>query len=335
MPWGLQTHIYAPAGVDLRQKWQIRGNQPGEPAEPRELGSNAPSDGLYLREDVEITCNITMVPFVKGQNKKASAILVERLVRKAELLDSGVLHAMFENGKLKSVNPAVRASMAMGSVYAPPMSPQFPAQSSSHRLSRASGRSDTSPTDSFNSFQQSAPYHVIRQQQQDDERKRQSMQNGFSPPQDENSPYNQQGRWQQQQHQYPQYPQYQQQHLNAHGRQPSQGQYSNNMNSGLAIEMPGDTCHPPQYQQAGQKWLQQGQDHHSHYSELSGASPALTSSRSGMGSDRTSSHASNSSRPSSLATQSVGTGHLQTPEFNNPPKAHGDKTYSSGLPAQQ
>lgn len=54
MPWGLQTHIYAPAGVDLRNKWQIRGNQPGEPPEHRELGSAAPLEGLYLREDVEI-----------------------------------------------------------------------------------------------------------------------------------------------------------------------------------------------------------------------------------------------------------------------------------------
>src|SRR5271168_5612571 len=51
MPWGLQTHIYAPLGLDIRDKWQIRGNQPGEPREVRELGVDAPHDGLYLRED--------------------------------------------------------------------------------------------------------------------------------------------------------------------------------------------------------------------------------------------------------------------------------------------
>ena len=82
MPWGLQTHIYAPMGVDLRNKWQIRGNQPGEPAEPRELGSGAPADGLYLREDVEIRCNITVVPFVKKELRAASATMCKDLSAK-------------------------------------------------------------------------------------------------------------------------------------------------------------------------------------------------------------------------------------------------------------
>lgn len=109
MPWGLQTHIYAPAGVDLRNKWQICGSQPGEPAETRELGIDAPPEGLYLREDIEIKCNMTMISFVKKETKAASKVLVERLIKKAELLDSGVLHAMMENGKLKTVNPADRS----------------------------------------------------------------------------------------------------------------------------------------------------------------------------------------------------------------------------------
>ncbi|KAF2871941.1 hypothetical protein BDV95DRAFT_476163, partial [Massariosphaeria phaeospora] len=106
MPWGLQTHIYAPANVDLRNKWQICGNQPGEPPETRELGVGAPPEGLYLREDIEIKCNMAMVGFVKKETKAASKILVDRLIKKAELLDSGVLHAMMEDGKLKTVNPA-------------------------------------------------------------------------------------------------------------------------------------------------------------------------------------------------------------------------------------
>ena len=46
LPFGLQTHTYAPANVDLRNKWQICGNQPGEPPEPKELGSGAPPEGL-------------------------------------------------------------------------------------------------------------------------------------------------------------------------------------------------------------------------------------------------------------------------------------------------
>jgi hypothetical protein len=122
MPWGLQTHIYAPAGVDLRNKYQIKGNQPGEPREPRELGDKAPIDGLYLQEDIEITCNFTMIPFVKKSMKAAAAVLVARLVKKAELLDAGQLQAMIENGRLKTVNRAVQNQ------FAPPPSPKLPSQ---------------------------------------------------------------------------------------------------------------------------------------------------------------------------------------------------------------
>ncbi|OCL05264.1 hypothetical protein AOQ84DRAFT_345049 [Glonium stellatum] len=110
MPWGLQTHIYAPMSVDLRNKWKICGNQPGEPPETRELGLGAPAEGLYLREDIEIKCNFTMISFVKKELKASSKVLVDRLIKKAELLDSGALQAMMENGKLKTVNPADRSS---------------------------------------------------------------------------------------------------------------------------------------------------------------------------------------------------------------------------------
>jgi hypothetical protein len=109
MPWGLQTHIYAPAGVDMRNKWRVCGNQPGEPVEARELGIGAPADGLYLREDIEIRCNITLVSFVKSQMKAAAKAMVDRFIKKAELLDSGVLSAMMENGRLKTINPADRS----------------------------------------------------------------------------------------------------------------------------------------------------------------------------------------------------------------------------------
>ncbi|PHH84064.1 hypothetical protein CDD83_2553 [Cordyceps sp. RAO-2017] len=59
MPWGLQTHVYAPLHVDLRNRYRVAGNQPGlEPPDPRpEMGLDAlgaPRDGLYLREDIEI-----------------------------------------------------------------------------------------------------------------------------------------------------------------------------------------------------------------------------------------------------------------------------------------
>lgn len=116
MPWGLQTHIYAPLNIDLKNKYRIAGNQPGvEPPEPLEMGLSslgAPSDGLYLRDDVEIKCNVGLVSFVKSQLKAASKEMVSRIIKKAELLDAGVLHAMIENGKLRTINPNDRSTVS-------------------------------------------------------------------------------------------------------------------------------------------------------------------------------------------------------------------------------
>jgi hypothetical protein len=130
MPWGLQTHILAPMNVDLRNKYRIEGNQPGiePPAAQMEMGLAAlgtPSDGLYLREDIEIRCNIAVVGYVKTQLKAASKEMVARIIKKAELLDSGVLHAMFDNGKLRTFNPNDRSSSPL-SPTGPP-SPSFQA----------------------------------------------------------------------------------------------------------------------------------------------------------------------------------------------------------------
>ncbi|KAF2758330.1 hypothetical protein EJ05DRAFT_475656 [Pseudovirgaria hyperparasitica] len=111
MSWGLQTHTLAPAGVDLRNKWQVCGNEPGEPVIAQELGIGAPPEGLYLREDIEVKCNMAMISFVKKELKAASKVMVDRIIKKAELLDSGVLHAMFDDGKLKTFNPADRTAV--------------------------------------------------------------------------------------------------------------------------------------------------------------------------------------------------------------------------------
>ncbi|KAF2217118.1 hypothetical protein CERZMDRAFT_15105, partial [Cercospora zeae-maydis SCOH1-5] len=105
-PWGMQSHVYAPMGVDLRNKYRIGGNQPGEPREPRELGIDTPAEGLYLREDVEIVCNLALASFVKKETKEATGKMIERLAKKAELLDEGKLYAMFENGRLKTSKPS-------------------------------------------------------------------------------------------------------------------------------------------------------------------------------------------------------------------------------------
>lgn len=137
MPWGLQTHIYAPLGLDIRDKWQIRGNQPGEPREVRELGDTAPLDGLYLKEEVDMTCPRMMVGFVKKNLVNAHAVLVDRLMKKAELLDAGVLQAMMEEGRLKTINPAVDNSFARASHM--PQSPHLPSSQMSHMSHMSQG----------------------------------------------------------------------------------------------------------------------------------------------------------------------------------------------------
>lgn len=136
MPWGLQTHIYAPMNVDLRNKYRIDGNQPGvEPPQQPEIGLKSlgvPADGLYLREDIEIKCNVALMGFVKGELQKAGKEMVTRIMKKAELLDAGVLTAMIENGKLRTINPADRSSTIKSplpsptSIYNPPGSPGLP-----------------------------------------------------------------------------------------------------------------------------------------------------------------------------------------------------------------
>ncbi|KUI56939.1 hypothetical protein VP1G_04256 [Cytospora mali] len=127
MPWGLQTHIYAPMGVNLRNRYRIAGNQPGvEPPEQPEIGLaalGAPSDGLYLRDDVEIKCNVAVISFVKSQLKAASKEMVSRIIKKAELLDAGVLHAMIENGKLRTINPNDRTNNLSDMAISPVPSP--------------------------------------------------------------------------------------------------------------------------------------------------------------------------------------------------------------------
>lgn len=126
VPWGVQTHIYAPMGIDLRHNYRVAGSQAGEPPEHRELGVNAPATGLYLREDIEIRCNFAMVSFVRNQLKASSKVLVDRLIKKAELLDAGVLQAMMDNGKLKTINPADRSNVLQQQQVNAPATPTMP-----------------------------------------------------------------------------------------------------------------------------------------------------------------------------------------------------------------
>ncbi|KAL6914125.1 hypothetical protein FSHL1_011798 [Fusarium sambucinum] len=82
---GLQTHSYAPMGLDLRGRWSVGGTMPGERPQPVELGLGAPASGLYLREDVDMRCNMLMVSFVKKTIKKSHGTLVEKLSQRTSL----------------------------------------------------------------------------------------------------------------------------------------------------------------------------------------------------------------------------------------------------------
>lgn len=117
LPDALQTHVYAPLGLDIRAKWSVGGNLPGEPKQPAELGLGIPPEGLYIREDVRMKCNIMMLSFVKKTFKESHSTLVDRLVEKAHAIE-----AKFANERLnglKTIDP--RERMAHGDIFiAPP-----------------------------------------------------------------------------------------------------------------------------------------------------------------------------------------------------------------------
>ncbi|KAL8804728.1 MAG: hypothetical protein Q9182_002420 [Xanthomendoza sp. 2 TL-2023] len=108
---GLQTHCYAPLGLDIKDKWSLGGTLPHEPKEPVEIGLGVPKEGLWLREDVDMRCNVMVTGFVKKTLKKAHATLVERLVEKAHLRETE-LH----NNRLEEHNSIL-------SFYTDPRSP--------------------------------------------------------------------------------------------------------------------------------------------------------------------------------------------------------------------
>lgn len=112
---GLQTHVYAPAGLDIRGRWQLAGTLPGEPTQTVELGLNIPKQGLYLREDVDMKCNFLLTAFVRKTLKKSHAMLVARLLEKADLREAASSDSRIEAWRSQTGSEA--ASDA-GSVYA-------------------------------------------------------------------------------------------------------------------------------------------------------------------------------------------------------------------------
>jgi len=85
---GIQTHIYAPMGLEIRGRWTVGGSLPGEPQGPVEIGKGIPLTGLYLREDNIVKCNILMAGIVKKNLKHSHAALVARILARAQLQDA-------------------------------------------------------------------------------------------------------------------------------------------------------------------------------------------------------------------------------------------------------
>ncbi|KAK7699214.1 hypothetical protein SLS64_011843 [Diaporthe eres] len=146
LPDGIQTHCRAPLNVDIRDKWTLCGTLPGEPAEPVELGIGAPATGLYIREDVDLRCNLLMTGFVKKNLKKSHATLVDTLVEKATLAMSGDKDSLYTG---RSPSSAAEEKPVLFS----------PSQSSQKQAQRYSGTTTTmTPSNSSSGGGRSASY---------------------------------------------------------------------------------------------------------------------------------------------------------------------------------
>ncbi|ELR07943.1 hypothetical protein GMDG_02802 [Pseudogymnoascus destructans 20631-21] len=144
LPNGIQTHCYAPMGLQIKGKWSLGGSLPGEPREPVEMGLNVPMVGLYVREDVDMKCNIMLTNFVKKTFKKSHAELVARLSVKAQLQEAAAT-----NSTLASQATSPHLSYA-GSVHYSVGPPAF-----LHRICRCSRRNQYQPCDPRMSMQSS------------------------------------------------------------------------------------------------------------------------------------------------------------------------------------
>ncbi|KAF3914642.1 hypothetical protein AA313_de0203056 [Arthrobotrys entomopaga] len=120
LPNGVQTHCRAPASVDIRSLWSIRGSLPGEPKEPMELGLVVPKEGLYIREDVDLRCNFILASFVKKTLKKAHSVLMDRLTVSAERkeVDKALSSQFPMRSDAASTNTTAGPSDSKGSISA-------------------------------------------------------------------------------------------------------------------------------------------------------------------------------------------------------------------------
>ncbi|KAF4549032.1 Hypothetical protein D9617_24g017460 [Elsinoe fawcettii] len=86
-PEGVNTHVYAPAGLEIRERWSVcDGSEAATKSDtitPDRNGSDASEhghSGLVLCEDVDMTCNILLAAFIKKQLSASHAVLTKRLM---------------------------------------------------------------------------------------------------------------------------------------------------------------------------------------------------------------------------------------------------------------
>ncbi|KAH7150125.1 hypothetical protein B0J13DRAFT_284073 [Dactylonectria estremocensis] len=188
LPQGLQTHCYAPMGLDIRDRWSVGGSLPGEPKEPVELGLNAPLTGLYLREDVDLRCNALMAGFVKKTLKKSHGSLVGRLAEKAKMVSANqsrqsmatsTTHSSIHSSSARQTptTPSILQSPTPASVRSEssrmsPMGPLLPSSTGNHQ----------GVVPGFVTPPPPAYPHEQQQQQQHEQQQHQQQQHFSLPP---------------------------------------------------------------------------------------------------------------------------------------------------------
>ncbi|QSZ32626.1 hypothetical protein DSL72_002205 [Monilinia vaccinii-corymbosi] len=138
---GVQTHCYAPLGLNIRGKWTLGGSLPGEPIAPVEMGAGVPLHGLWLREDVDMKCNIIMTSFVKKTLKKSHLALVDRLVHKAQRLDRSINNARLNENTLSTPEVPTPRPASSQRLSTQPSTAYSPSEYDSDGLDAESGMS--------------------------------------------------------------------------------------------------------------------------------------------------------------------------------------------------
>jgi len=176
LPDGLQTHIYAPMGLNMKGRWTLGGSLPHEPRQPVEIGLGVPKSGLWLREDVDMKCNMVMTGFVKKTTKRAHQTLVDRMIEKSHLKENAIHNDIVTeqislrnqyppdyHSSMDSPNPSRSSYADTKGMHSPPMSDAGSLRSSSVRSeSHHGGYNQPIGGQQHPHFQQHPPYQDRR-----------------------------------------------------------------------------------------------------------------------------------------------------------------------------